>query len=254
MNYVKASYGTDSSQYFEFIDAVEGDNEGSTSVRKVAVLIHGGFWRGTYDLSLMKELGYFLKPSVDALYNIEYRRLSGGGGWPTTFEDVISAVNEIFEDLDRRFDFSDPIDVFIVGHSAGGHLAALAASYFSKQSIPAKFYGISLGGVLDLEIGFKQRIGDGVVGDFLGVTNDPSAELLSASSPRHRLSGDEFMLVITGGQDTVVPASIATSFIERAIELGVDLEFADFPGEDHMDLIATTSSSIAKVVEYITKR
>lgn len=253
--YVRLNYGEDSSQFVEHVDGINVKGVAPRPCQKVVVLIHGGFWRGAYDLALMNELGLFLTSSVDAVYNVEYRRLSGGGGWPTTFEDVVAATYSIIDDVKARYQTVGPLQIFLVGHSAGGHLSALATSYFASQTIDQiSFYGISLGGVLDLEIGFNERIGDGVVADFLSLRSAPSSELLRAASPRHRLNGGETLLVITGGHDDVVPASIATSFIQRAKELEVDLEFADFPSEDHMDLISTTSNSIASLVGYIESR
>ncbi len=253
--YVRLNYGEDPSQFVEYFDGVNTKERASTPCQKVAVLIHGGFWRGTYDLALMNELGIFLASSVDAVYNAEYRRLSGGGGWPTTFDDVVAAIYSIINDVRNRYQTIAPLQIFLVGHSAGGHLSALAASYFTSQMIDQiSFYGISLGGVLDLEIGFSERIGDGVVAEFLGLRSAPSSDLLMDASPKHRLNGGEHLLVVTGGRDNVVPTSIANSFIQRAKELEADLAFADFPSEDHMDLISTTSNSIALVVDYIKSR
>ena len=59
----------------------------------LVVLLHGGFWRVAYDRQHLREvadaaLGY-------AVANVEYRRVGGGGGWPTTFTDVADDVDAI---------------------------------------------------------------------------------------------------------------------------------------------------------------
>lgn len=253
--FVRINYGEDTSQFIEFIDGARHLREDNEPVAKVAVLIHGGFWRGVYGLSLMNDLGLYLASRVDAVYNIEYRRLSGGGGWPNTFEDVVAAIQGVLADLKHQFSPKSHVKVFLVGHSAGGHLSTLANSYFTDQRLEGfDFFGVSLGGVLDLAIGFDEMIGDGVVGQFLGQVERPSEDLLALASPRHRLKGDEKVLIVTGGRDDVVPSSIARSYVQRANELGVDVEYVDFPNEDHMDLIDTSSRSIELVTDYLARR
>ncbi len=57
------------------------------------------------------------------MWNIEYRRVGDGGGWPATFEDVAAAIDHLAT-LDAPVDLER---VSILGHSAGGHLALWAA-------------------------------------------------------------------------------------------------------------------------------
>lgn len=91
----------------------------------VAVLIHGGAWE-TGGPASMKYIAEYLCDHGVACWNIEYRALDSGGGWPTTYADVCDAIDHLIVlklsaapmlDLDR---------VYLVGHSAGGQLAALA--------------------------------------------------------------------------------------------------------------------------------
>ena len=58
-----------------------------------------------------------------AVWNIEYRRLGEGGGWPATFEDVAAAIDHL-PLLEAQLDLEG---VTVIGHSAGGHLALWAA-------------------------------------------------------------------------------------------------------------------------------
>ena len=104
------SYGPEPDQYAE-LSLPEGDRRG------VVVVIHGGFWRAAYDASLGRELAHDLCERGWVAYNIEYRRVGAGGGWPTTLQDVADAIDHLAEldlDLER---------VVTIGHSAGGHLA-----------------------------------------------------------------------------------------------------------------------------------
>jgi acetyl esterase/lipase len=107
-------YGTDPAQFGE-LRLPDGAPAGTV------VVIHGGFWRARYDLSLGRPLAADLAARGYAAWNLEYRRALGGGGWPATFEDVAAGI-DLLATL--------PVDtsrVIAIGHSAGGHLAAWAA-------------------------------------------------------------------------------------------------------------------------------
>ena len=91
------SYGDDPSQY----GVLYGEGP-------VAVLIHGGFWKAEYDLTLMDALCADLAGRGWAAWNIEYRRLGNGGGVPATLDDVAAAIDHLAElpgvDLSRVVD------------------------------------------------------------------------------------------------------------------------------------------------------
>jgi acetyl esterase/lipase len=101
-------YGDDPSQFGELSGA-----------GPVAVLIHGGFWRDRYDLTLMEPLAADLVARGWAAWNIEYRRLGSGGGVPETLDDVAAAIDFLAE-----LDGVDLSRVVAIGHSAGGSSCA----------------------------------------------------------------------------------------------------------------------------------
>jgi len=61
----------------------------------VAVLIHGGFWRARYGLDLEHSLAADLVARGWTVWNIEYRRIGEGGGWPETYDDVCAAISAL---------------------------------------------------------------------------------------------------------------------------------------------------------------
>jgi acetyl esterase/lipase len=86
----------------------------------LAVVVHGGSWKATYNLIHMAHLCIALGREGIPTFNVEYRRVGDpGGGWPGSLEDVLLAV-ERARGLARR--------LVLVGHSAGGHLSLLAAA------------------------------------------------------------------------------------------------------------------------------
>ncbi len=99
----------------------------------VAVLLHGGYWRARWGRDLMDGLAADLAARGFAAWNLEYRRVGAGGGWPATFDDVAAGLDAV-ADLDGV----DPGRVAVVGHSAGGHLALWLASR-TRASAPGSW-------------------------------------------------------------------------------------------------------------------
>ena len=126
----------------------------------MAVLIHGGFWKAEYGLELMDALAADLVARGWAAWNIEYRRLGNGGGVPYTLDDVGAAIDHLDQlpgvDLSR---------VVTIGHSAGGHLAAWAATRDHQRVAVTGV--VSQAGVLDLQRAAELRLSNGVVDRFL---------------------------------------------------------------------------------------
>jgi len=172
----------------------------------VAVVIHGGFWKATYDLWLMHPLCMDLAERGWAAWNIEYRRLGDGGGVPHTLEDVRSAIDHL-EELapDHGLDLSR---VVTIGHSAGGHLAACAAMR-PDPAVPVTGM-VSQAGVLDLARARELRLSSGVVDRFLG--DRPT----SIASPIELLPLMVPALLTHGGRDDIVPLEISERFAEAS--------------------------------------
>jgi acetyl esterase/lipase len=185
------SYGDDPSQY----GVLYGEGP-------VAVLIHGGFWRDRYDLTLMDALAQDLAARGWAAWNIEYRRLGSGGGVPTTLEDVGAAI-DFLETL--------PVDrsrVVAIGHSAGGHLAAWAATRETPRV--AVTHVISQAGVLDVRRAAELGRSDNVATEFM------AGHPWSVASPIERLPLGVPTLLTHGALDDTVPLEISQRFAQAS--------------------------------------
>jgi acetyl esterase/lipase len=188
------SYGDDPSQF--------GELSGSGPV---AVLIHGGFWRDRYDLRLMDPLVDDLVGRGWAAWNIEYRRLGSGGGVPETLDDVSAAIDHLAE-----LDGVDRSRVVTIGHSAGGHLAAWAAT--REDPRVAVTAVVSQAGVLDVRRAWE-----------LGLSNDVAREFLrgdignaALASPIERLPLGVPALLVHGALDDTVPLEISERFARES--------------------------------------
>src|SRR5579862_2299385 len=192
---------------------------GARELYPVILLIHGGYWRARYDLTLMTALAKDLAARGYAAWNIEYRRVGNpSGGWPGTLLDVARAADHV-----REMALIYPLDtqrVVAIGHSAGGHLAFwLAArpripadsplpSFHDAQGetiAPLELAGaISQAGVLDLEIAWKLHLSNDAVVELLGKTWPDAPDRYAAASPAALLPLRAPQVLLHGTQDTHV--------------------------------------------------
>lgn len=205
----------------------------------VAVVVHGGYWRARYDRSLMDELCLDLAAHGWAAWNLEYRRVGSGGGWPETFEDVAAGVDALAE-LDAPLDLEHVISV---GHSAGGHLALWLAG---RGGLPADTPGanprvrvraaVSQAGVLDLRLAAQLSPSAQPTKALLG---DPEqhSDRYELASPRERLPLGIPQLVLHGDQDTTVSVRIATSYAAAVREAGDPCELVLLNATGHFEHI-----------------
>ena len=90
------------------------------------IFIHGGCWLNAYDYTHARGLFTALAKQGVATFAVEYRRTGdAGGGWPGTLSDIQQALPAVKQWLNNR-SLGD-VPVYLAGHSAGGHLALLAA-------------------------------------------------------------------------------------------------------------------------------
>jgi acetyl esterase/lipase len=199
----------------------------------VAVLVHGGFWKAQYGLELMDAPAADLVQRGWAAWNIEYRRLGNGGGVPETLDDVGAAI-----DLLADIDGVDLVRVVAIGHSAGGHLAAWAAT--REDPRVALTAVVSQAGVLDLQRARELRLSNGVVDRFLG--DQPT----SVASPIERLPLGVPTLLTHGGRDDTVPVEISARFA-RASGATLVVE----PDEDHYGHLDPGNPLWKAVIEWL---
>ncbi len=258
---VRIAYGPDPSQFGELY--LPGGEKPVPGPWPVVVVIHGGFWRARYGLSLGTPLAADLLTQGFAVWNIEYRRVGNGGGWPTTLIDVAAAVDhlaviaqlgpEVFRQAHgtsggrARDAPGEPargtIDlsrVIALGHSAGGHLAAwlgarprLAPPY--GPPLAAVTGVVSQAGVLDLEGASSDRLGDGATDAFMAGAPRPTD--WATASPIRQLPLDVPIRCVHGDRDDTVPIEQSARYVSSARLLGGDAELITVPGGDHFGVI-----------------
>ncbi len=167
------------------------------------LLIHGGFWKQRYDRAHTRPMARALADLGYVVATPEYRRVGGGGGWPTTAEDISSvtrALPRLCAEVD--VDWRAPV---AVGHSAGGHLALLLAS----GDLPLSGV-VALAPVCDLRAALDLSLGTGAAAAFLDGANPAAADPMGMT-PREGLRVE----LVHGDADEDVPVALSRDYAAR---------------------------------------
>jgi len=231
-------YGPDPSQWAELHLPQERRHAG------VVVVIHGGYWRSTYGAELGAPLARDLAEHGAAAWNLEYRRMGNGGGWPETFLDVAAGIDALAPAAaDHGLDLAR---VAIIGHSAGGQLGVWAAG---RAALPATAVGggpavaVGVSGVVSqsglLNLAEAQR---------LGLSNHAVTALLGShvalADPVSAVPLPVPVYAVHAEDDGDVPASQSQSYVDAAVAAGGEAAFIAVPG-DHYSLIDPASAAWA---------
>jgi acetyl esterase/lipase len=201
--------------------------------RGTVILIHGGFWRGVPE--------YFDGPTSLAaalvaegwnVWQIEYRQVPNGGGWPGTLDDTAAAIDHLA--VVAASLGIDPGPTITAGHSAGGHLAVWALS--RPEPLVPLAGAVSLAGAVNLLLGEQEDIGPGAVVNFLGGNSATYPERYAAADPMAKIEPGLPVRILHGNLDDVVPMNQSETYIAAARAAGQDATLTVVNG-DHMVVI-----------------
>ncbi len=172
----------------------------------LVILVHGGFWLREWGRDTMETLAVDVTERGYATWNIGYRRLGDGGGWPGSAHDVKMAIDHV------RLTGGKPI--VVIGHSAGGHLAIWAATKSPVGQV------IGLAPVTDLS----------ALAAADGPGREPANRLLVSGAPERLDAVPEGTVLIHGAEDALVD-------VEHSQRLGMTADVQVFDGLGHFDLL-----------------
>ncbi|NOP97299.1 alpha/beta hydrolase family protein [Mycolicibacterium fortuitum] len=222
----------------------------------LVVLIHGGGWKSTMGAGVLDGLARELAGRGMAVYNIEYRRVGSGGGWPTTFDDVARAMDYVAK-LTLRYPQLAADDALVVGHSAGAQLAVWAST---RHDLHGDEVGsrplfrptrvISLAGPLDMV--YAANRGDNHIVAVLGGRPAEVPQRYASVDPIQNLDPEVPVIAVHGTLDTVVSPANSQRYVAALKKRGGRASLEMIPGENHTSIVSTRSPGFKRVLHLIT--
>ena len=217
------SYGKSVDQVIDFYLPVESD-------KPTIVLIHGGYWRPEYDRKHLAPLAQKFADLGWPVALIEYRRIIGNPD--AMMSDVISAIEEVAGRNNK---------LILIGHSAGGHLALLAANILSVLGV------IALAPVTDLVKTEELDLDEGAASDFLGAPASLRADLDPMRQPVLTVP----TTLIHGALDIRVPVAFARDYVAKAASSHVKL--IELENIGHFEVIDPRHKTMELILEQLTQ-
>jgi acetyl esterase/lipase len=218
----------------------------------VAVVLHGGHWRTRYGKLVTRPACIDLAARGWAAWNVEYRRLGEGGGWPATFDDVAAAIDHLATLDDPRLDLDR---VTVLGHSAGGHLALWAGA---RPALPEGAPGaspvvvarelVALAAICNLQYG--GRIAHLLVG---GSPEEVPERWLQAD-PAAQVPLSVPVLLVHAVDDRTVSVEQSRRYAAAANQLGGEVTLVEPETGGHRAPIYPVSPAWLSTVEWLEQR
>lgn len=200
----------------------------------VIIYIHGGAWQNG-DKIPVSNVDAFKRAGI-AIVSINYR-LSPAVKHPAHVEDVAAAIAFI-RDNAGKYEI-DPGKIFLMGHSAGAHLAALVATDRRRLAVhgmaPAELAGVILldGSSYDIPLLLAEYPDSATHKCKQSISTQP-AMLIDASPAAHAKEAGPMpaFLLIHAGKD-VITARQADVLADALRQGGAKMEIHHDPQKDH---------------------
>lgn len=212
--------------------------EGRTAATPAIILIHGGAWTGgdKSDFSFLRE--HFCKRGF-ASFSVNYRlaRTRGAG-----IRNIVLDIDKALAFIKGKSDYwtFSGSSIFILGYSAGGHIALLYT--FSRSQEKTIRGVISLSGMSDLtdpelekfltRMQKREAPHERRVFDRLRFVAGPTREMRQANSPLFNIR-DVPTLLICGKRDEIIPWSQSEILHRIMKERGYDSTLYTYPDMGH---------------------
>ena len=203
----------------------------AVGLRPAVVVVHGGGWRKGRPESV-RGFGELLGQAGFVCLLADYR-LMMEASWPAQIEDVKCAIRFLRASADSLG--VDPERIGIVGDSAGGHLALMAAvsSPFEGNGGHAE-YSSAIAAVASMYGTTRIRF-DGARPNHVALMGEHAddADYDGASPITYDLSGFPPCLFIHGVEDHTVPVADSLDFHDKLKRLGRPVDLHLFSGVGH---------------------
>ena len=229
---------------------------GEARTARTVLLLHGGFWRASFDRTHIGPLAVGLAEAGFTVCAPEFRRTGGGGGCPATFDDIAAAVDTLPGLLAGRGGPAAGTGLVLAGHSAGGHLSLWAAArpqlppgtpWHRPDPGPIRAV-LALAAVSDLAACYDEGLGGGAAAALIGGSPARYPDRYAQAAPAALVPIGVPIALVHGSRDDRVPAGMSRSFAARARAAGDTVASQELPGFDHFDLIDPRSAAWPNVL------
>ena len=201
----------------------------------IVLLVPGGGWQ-TADRTGLAPLASSLADAGFVAVNATYRAGVDGATFPEPVQDVLCATG--FAVGQARTAGLEPGPVVVLGHSAGGHLASLAALEGAELAGQCPYAAPDIDGLVGLAGVYDTRAFAFALVDFFGGAPSEAPEswrlgdpvgLVGSGSPPGGLQ----VLLLHGDADIDVPSEQSQAFESALRRAGVPVRFELVPGATH---------------------
>ncbi|MGW9263192.1 alpha/beta hydrolase [Gordonia terrae] len=220
----------------------------------LVTIIHGGGWESRAGAEQFDEMARDLADRGLAVYNVEYRRLGTGGGWPTTFHDVARALDHVpaLAESHPQLRIDDEL---VIGHSAGAQLAVWGGTRHRLTDdevgsrpafVPSRV--VSISGPLDM----RYAVGHGnnrVITHILGGTPQQVPDRYDSVDPIRNLDPALPVTMFHGLADTDVDPNNSRRYTRALDAAGGSTELQLFDGETHTSLVHHQSPAYNRILD-----
>ena len=220
------AYGSSISQRLDIFSSSNG-----LGPKPVLVFIHGGYWRNKD-----KEDYRYLAPaytSAGVHFVLLNYTLAPKASMDEIVRDNQSALLWLFKNIENYK--GDPNRIYIVGHSAGGHLVAMLLatdwSKFSKGEITKSIIkgGTSISGIFDLEP---------IMLSYLNSSLNLDECTVKSNSPIYLTPFSDIPFILTlGGEETKEYHRQQENFHAAWSKYISDMTVLNMPGLNHYDVV-----------------
>jgi acetyl esterase/lipase len=203
------------------------------------IFIHGGSWRDG-DRKSYGFIGRAFAARGIITHVIDYRKLPRNR-FPVFVQDAAKEIAHIYRDMPPK-GCADPKKIYLMGHSAGAHIAAMVA--LDPQWLVAE--------------GLDSSIISGVIGlagpyDFYPFTSDAAKEALGKWSEPAETQPITYahkdappLLLLHGSRDETVKPRNSRVLADAIIEAGGKAQAKIYEGVDHADIIMAIARPFRK--------